>query len=158
MYAHRFGVIAVCLSVSVCAYCHFWEFGSGHEKNLMTCPCPKHWICGWVGNLAQVCSKLSYSFKNWDLLCMEGGRGVSFAYHPDYFSRELALLITCPPSLIEYLLTSWPLLTYSTVWDGFPKEFILLQLFIQAELSFTSYAHSGAGPAAPAQAKPWPFR
>lgn len=88
-------------------------FGSGHEKKLMTCPWGKHWVCGWVDNLTQVCSKLSYSFKNWGLFCIKGGAGVRFAYHPDHFSTQLALLITCPPSLIEYLLNIWPLLTYS---------------------------------------------
>lgn len=111
-------------------------FGSGHKKKLMTCPCPKHWICGWLGNLTQISSKLSYSFKSWDLFCMEGGAGVSFAYYPDHSSRELALLITCPSSLIEYLLIyiiSDPFYHTQTVWNGFPKEFSL-QLFIQAEL------------------------
>lgn len=103
--------VSKCLSMYLLSL--FWGFGSGHEKKLMTCPWWKHWVCGWVGNLTQVCSKLSYSFKNWDLFCMEGGAGVSFAYHPDHFSTELAFLITCPPSLFEYVLDIWPLSTYS---------------------------------------------
>lgn len=82
---------------------------------LMTCPWWKHWVCGRVGNLTQVCWKLSYSFHELRLiLCgMRCWDEWVCVHHPDHFSTELALLITCPPSLIEYLLNIWPPLIYS---------------------------------------------
>lgn len=92
---------------------------------------------------------------------MAGGAGMSecectCVQHPDHFSMESTLLITCPPFLIEDLLNIWPPLMYSSSpsWLSLGDQCAALYL---GRIPFMC-AHAGAGSAAPTQGKPWSSR